>query len=49
MLTIVRNDRRLIYYTLVSTPATVGFGQLAGHLSQNLITVSNLRVQPMDQ
>ncbi|MGO4743619.1 MFS transporter [Serratia quinivorans] len=40
-LSILRNDRRLIYFTLGSTLGAVVFGQFTGYLSQYLITVSN--------
>jgi MFS family permease len=40
-LTILRNDHRLIYFTLGSTLGAVVFGQFTGYLSQYLILVSN--------
>ena len=40
-LAILRNDRRLIYFTLGSTLGAVVFGQFTGYLSQYLILVSN--------
>ncbi|CAI2061541.1 putative transporter [Serratia ficaria] len=40
-LAILRNDRRLIYFTLGSTLGAVVFGQFTGYLSQYLITVSS--------
>ncbi|CAI1562252.1 MFS transporter [Serratia proteamaculans] len=40
-LTILRSDRRLIYFTLGSTLGAVVFGQFTGYLSQYLILVSN--------
>jgi MFS family permease len=40
-LTILRSDRRLIYFTLGSTLGAVVFGQFTGYLSQYLITVSS--------
>lgn len=40
-MTILRNDRRLIYFTLGSTLGAVVFGQFTGYLSQYLITVSS--------
>ncbi|CUY05087.1 MFS transporter [Serratia marcescens] len=39
--TILRSDRRLIYFTLGSTLGAVVFGQFTGYLSQYLITVSS--------
>ncbi|MEX0633076.1 MFS transporter [Serratia ureilytica] len=39
--TILRSDRRLIYFTLGSTTGAVVFGQFTGYLSQYLITVSS--------
>ncbi|HEI8865707.1 MFS transporter [Serratia sp. AKBS12] len=38
---ILRQDRRLIYFTLGSTLGAVVFGQFTGYLSQYLITVSS--------
>lgn len=38
---ILRNDRRLIYFTLGSTLGAVVFGQFTGYLSQYLILVAN--------
>ncbi|MFI8415625.1 MFS transporter [Serratia sp. NPDC078593] len=40
-LRILRQDRRLIYFTLGSTLGSVVFGQFTGYLSQYLITVSS--------
>ncbi len=38
---VLRGDRRLIYFTLGSTLGAVVFGQFTGYLSQYLITVSD--------